>query len=224
MRGIYDRFLPVPYVSGRTIAEVWPRALRLIVATGHIEGEVVDQRGDATYEAEGLQVIITDPTRGMIPTLPKIPGVTAWHDKARLDEYFETEILGTNPKPEGFSYVYADYIKYNLRDIVIPSLRKNPNTRRAVIPIGDSHAAMTIDPACLRSVQFLVRGGKLDMITTWRSRDYAGAAATNMYGLIRLQDCVARMLGVPVGRYIDFSASAHIRVKDDLWWVEKVIL
>lgn len=50
-----------------------------------------------------------------------------------------------------------------------------------------------------------------------------GAAATNMYGLIRLQDYVARKLEIPAGRYIDFSGSAHIRVRDDLWWVEKVI-
>jgi len=222
-------FEPTPYIKGRTIAEVWPRALSCIVATAHwrqLCGEphiVTDQRGDETYEVEGLQVMITVPPRDMIPTLPKAPGVTAWSDKARLDEYFETEIIGMKPKPEGFSYVYADYIKFNLRDIIIPAMQKNPDTRRAIIPVGDPYAALITDPPCLRSIQFLVRGGKLDMITTWRSRDYAGAAATNMYGLVRLQDYVSRKLEIPVGRYIDFSGSAHIRINDDLWWVEKVI-
>lgn len=115
MIGIYDRFVPAPYVSGRTIAEVWPNALGLIVGTGHIQGSAVDQRGDEVYEVEGLQVVITDPLREMIPPIPAMPGVTAWSDKARLDEYYETEIIGTRPKPGGFAYVYADVIRPPLR-------------------------------------------------------------------------------------------------------------
>ena len=222
-------FEPAPFIKGRTIAEVWPKALSCIVATAHwrqLCGEphiVTDQRGDETYDVEGLQVVITDPLRNMIPKLPKAPGVTAWGRKSELDEYFETEIIGTKPKPEGFSYVYADFISPFL-DEVITELALNPTTRRESLSTGLIRDVEYFDsPPCLRSVQFLIRSGKLDMITTWRSRDYAGAAATNMYGLIRLQEHVAKKLGVPVGRYIDFSGSAHIRIKDDLWWVEKVI-
>jgi len=220
---------PATYIKDRTIAEAWPKALRCIVATARwrqLCGEphvVIDQRGDETYEVEGLQVMITDPLRNMIPKLPKAPGVTAWSDKARLDEYYETEIIETRPKPEGFSYVYADWIAPEIDDIIY-FLKEDESTRQVSIPIGGEDGAMYYEnPACLRSIQFLIRSGKLDMITTWRSRDYAGAAATNMYGLIRLQDHVARKLEVPVGRYIDFSGSAHIRIRDDLWWVEKVI-
>jgi thymidylate synthase len=221
-------FEPAPYIKGRTIAEVWPRALSCIVATAHwrqLCGEphiVTDQRGDETYEVEGLQVVITDPLKGMIPEIPKAPGVTAWSDKARLDEYFETEIIGTKPKPEGFSYVYADWIKPMVGGI-IATLQADPETRRAIIQVGDKYDHLKDDPACLRWVLFLIRRGELDTLTAWRSRAYAGAAATNMYGLIRLQEHVAQKLEVPVGRYIDFSGSAHIRIRDDLWWVEKVI-
>jgi len=229
-------FEPTPFIMGRTIAEIWPRALSCIVATAHwrqLCGEphiVTDQRGDETYEVEGLQVVISDPLREMIPRLPRLPGVTAWGDKARLDEYYETEIIGTRPKPEGFSYIYADWIKPPLQWI-IDLLRRCPETRRAIIPVGSFEDYQKLDPPCLRSVQFLIRAGKLDMITTWRSRDYAGAAATNMYGTVRLQEYVAKRLEIPAGRYIDFSGSAHIRVgsmrsendRGDLFWVEKVI-
>jgi thymidylate synthase len=221
-------FEPTSFIKGRTIAEVWPRALSCIVATAHwrqLCGEphiVTDQRGDETYEVEGLQVVITDPLKGMIPALPKLPGVTAWSNKVRLDKYFETEITGFSAKPVGFAYVYADWIKPVI-PFVVDVLTDDPTTRRAFIPIGEYDDFQHDDPPCLRSIQFLIRGGKLDMITTWRSRDYAGAAATNMYGLVRLQYYVARKLEIPVGRYIDFSGSAHIRIRDDLWWVEKVI-
>ena len=229
-------FEPTPFIMGRTIAEIWPRALSCIVATAHwrqLCGEphiVTDQRGDETYEVEGLQVVITDPPKGMIPKLPKAPGVTAWGRKSELDEYFETEILGSRPKPKGFSYVYADWIRPMIGGI-ITALQADPETRRAIIQIGGEYDHLKDDPPCLRSVQFLIRAGKLDMITTWRSRDYAGAAATNMYGTVRLQEYVAKRLEIPAGRYIDFSGSAHIRVgsmrsendRGDLFWVEKVI-
>jgi thymidylate synthase len=221
-------FEPNQFIKGRTIAEVWPKALRCIVATAHwrqLCGEphiVTDQRGDETHEVEGLQVVITDPLKGMIPKLPKAPGVTAWGSGSVLDEYFETEIIGVRPKPDGFAYVYADWIKPMIGGI-ITTFQADPETRRAIIQVGDEYDHLKEAPPCLRSIQFLIRNGKLDMITTWRSRDYAGAAATNMYGLIRLQEYVARKLEVPVGRYIDFSGSAHIRIRDDLWWVEKVI-
>jgi thymidylate synthase len=219
---------PAPYINGRTIAEVWPRALSCIVATAHwrqLCGEphiVTDQRGDETYEVEGLQVVITNPLKEMIPKLPKAPGVTAWSDKVTLDKYYETEIIGTRPKPEGFDYTYADWINPMIGGI-ITTLQADPASRRGIIQIGGEYDHLKDAPPCLRSIQFLIRSGTLDMITTWRSRDYAGAAATNMYGLIRLQEHVASKLEVPVGRYIDFSGSAHIRIRDDLWWVEKVI-
>ena len=228
--GIYDRFIPAPFVSGRTIAEVWPKALSLIVGTGHIQGPVVDQRGDQVYEVVGLQVVLSDPTRDMIPPLPKMPGVTAWGDRRALDDYSDREILGSKESPRGFEYIYADWIRPPLA-WVIDLLRRCPDARRAILPVGGFEDYRKLDPPCLRSVQFLIRGGKLDMVTTWRSRDYAGAAATNMYGLVRLQQHVAKELDILVGRYIDFSASAHIRVgkagnqndRGDLPWVEEVI-
>ncbi len=212
----------IPYIKGPTIAATWPKALYAIVAHGRSRGAVVDQRGDKTFEVEGLQVVITDPLKNMIPELPKIAGVTAWGSKARLDEYYETEILCSRPKPEGFDYVYGDWIWPQL-DLVIQSLRIDNHSRRAIITLGCSTDCLKESPPCLRSIQFLIRDDALNMITTWRSRDYAGAAATNMYGLIRLQEHVAKKLDLPVGTYTDFSGSAHIRIRDDLWWVEKVI-
>lgn len=48
-------FEPAPFIKGRTIAEVWPKALSCIVATAHwrqLCGEphiVTDQRGELPY-------------------------------------------------------------------------------------------------------------------------------------------------------------------------------
>lgn len=226
MRGVCDRFLPAPYVSGRTIAEVWPKALSCIVATAHwrqLCGDphiVTDQRGDETYEVEGLQVVITDPLRGMIPKLPTAPGVTAWGDKARLDEYFETEIMSIDRK--GFDYVYGEWLVPGLLH-AIEVLKNDPTTRRAFIPVGDADDYKKSSPPCLRGCWLSIRNGVLNWSDHFRSHDYAGAAATNWYGLILAQAEAANELGVRVGVHRCLSESAHIRIKDDLWWVEKVI-
>ena len=219
-----------PMITGSTIAQVWPKCLRAIVATGRLSGTVVDQRRDKIYEILGFRVEIENPLDNMIPALPREPGVTAWGWKSVLDDYYESEIIGTRPKPDGFAYVYADWIKPML-PVIIDMLKSDPHTRRAVIQIGEHEDIILYDPPCLRLIQFLVRDNQLVMLTTWRSRDYAGAAATNMYGMVRLQEHVAGELGIPVGRYIDVSESAHIRIgkkgnkndRGDLDWVEKVI-
>ncbi len=206
--------------------------LRIIVAEGKLGGSVVDQRGDRTYEVVGLRVEITNPLKNMIPRLPHIPGVTAWQDESVLEDYYEREIIGLRPKPDGFAYVYADWIAGPIIERIVAALGENPETRRAIITVGQPNDMLLAeDPPCLRSIQFLVRDGMLDMITTWRSRDIAGAASANMYGMVRLQEYVARELGVLVGKYVDFSGSAHIRIgkegnkndRGDLDWVEKVI-
>jgi len=219
-----------PCVRERTIAQAWPVCLQRIVSYGKLVGATVDQRGDQTYEMLCFRVEVTDPLQDMIPRLPRMPGVTAWGRNDLLDEYYEAEIIGTRPKPSGFSYVYADWIRPMI-PVVIDLLRSCPTSRRAVIPISAQDDALQPDPPCLRLIQFLIRGGHLVMITLWRSRDYAGAAATNMYGMVRLQEHVASELGIPVGRYIDVSDSAHIRIgkkdnkndRGDLCWVEEVI-
>lgn len=221
-------FEPIPYISAPTIASAWPKALATIVAHGSLVGSVIDQRGDEIYEILGLSVRITDPLKGMIPKLPKRVGVTAWGDRDRLDEYFENEIFDIDPK--GFDYIYGQWLVPGLFD-ALKVLENDPSTRRAYIPVGNLNDAIRSNPACLRGVHLIVRDGRLHQLEVFRSHDYAGAAATNWYGLIKFQELAANELGLEVGEHRCYSESAHIRIgkannpndHGDLYWVEGML-
>jgi len=209
-----------PYVPARSISAAWPEALRRIVANGHTVGEVIDQNGKRTYELEGLHITLSEPLKGMIPTIPRFTGVTAWDVKSWLDEYFEGEIFSIDRL--GFDYIYGEWLVPGILHAV-HELEMHPTSRRIIIPVGDADDMRKPNPPCLRELWLHLRNGRLNGGTFWRSREFAGAAASNMYGIIRLISMAADELGVPMGTYEDISASAHINILDNLWWVEKVI-
>ena len=69
-------------------------------------------------------------------------------------------------------------------------------------------------PACLQSIQYFIRGGKLDCCVLFRSNDLPEAFFMNAFALIRLQEKVAGELGIPVGSYSHRSNSMHVYEKN----------
>ncbi|MHA1820030.1 MAG: thymidylate synthase [Promethearchaeota archaeon] len=108
-----------------------------------------------------------------------------------------------------------DFQRINQIDLVIDKLRKSPNTRRAQAitwrPYSDP---LSDDPPCLQRLYFRIKNGKLILQTTWRSRDLFKAWEANVNGMIRIQEYVAKQLGLEVGEYVDFSNSLHVYGKD----------
>ncbi len=98
---------------------------------------------------------------------------------------------------------------------VVHKLKENPNTRRAQAttwrPYVDPYSD---DPPCLQRLLFRIKNKKLILQTCWRSRDLFKAWEANVNGMIRLQESVAKQLGLEVGEYVDFSNSLHIYGKD----------
>ena len=115
---------------------------------------------------------------------------------------------------EGWDYTYHDrfstYLPY-----VLEELKRNRESRRAVISIRDNEAdTKTKDPACMQSIQFFIRDNKLDMMVLFRSNDLPEAFYFNAFGLIKLQEKVAAELGVDIGTYTHRSNSMHCYEKD----------
>jgi len=96
---------------------------------------------------------------------------------------------------------------------VVKELRRNQemSSRRAVMGIRDNLQDSQLEnPACMQSVQFLVRNGKLDMCVLFRSNDFAQAFFMNAFALTSLQERIAQELGLPVGTYSHTSNSMHV--------------
>jgi thymidylate synthase len=96
----------------------------------------------------------------------------------------------------------------------IEELRRNPDSRRAVISTRDDADLESGSPACLQSVQYLIRGGALHCKVLFRSNDATKAAFMNAFALVLLQQRVAEELGVPVGTYTHRANSYHVYARD----------
>ncbi|MDR1590305.1 MAG: thymidylate synthase [Oscillospiraceae bacterium] len=97
---------------------------------------------------------------------------------------------------------------------VIGELRRNPDSRRAVISIRGGGDMESGSPACLQSVHYLIRGGLLHCKVLFRSNDATKAAFMNAFALVMLQKRVADTLGVAVGSYTHRANSFHVYERD----------
>lgn len=105
---------------------------------------------------------------------------------------------------------YQDQIPF-----VLQELRRNPDSRRAVMTIRDKDADMgSDDPACLQHIQYFVRQGRLDCMVLFRSNDACKAAFMNAFALIMLQKRIADELGIDVGTYTHRANSFHCYERD----------
>lgn len=112
-----------------------------------------------------------------------------------------------------WEYTYHSRIGSQL-DFVINELRRNPESRRAVIDIRDNQIDQNNNhPACLQHIQFMIRDNMLEMYVTMRSNDAFEATFMNAFGFIALQKKVASELNVGVGRYEHRANSFHVYEK-----------
>lgn len=108
-----------------------------------------------------------------------------------------------------WEYTYHQRFAHQL-PWIIEELKRNPYSRRAVMNIRDFKVDTSNDhPACLQSIQFFIRNGKLNMIVLMRSNDAVQATFMNAVGFISLQKKVAQELNMEVGSYTHVANSFH---------------
>lgn len=109
----------------------------------------------------------------------------------------------------------TDQFKY-----IIESFKRDINTRQAVISIADpskdcfntdGNLKQTKDYPCTRSLHFqLNTNGELDLIVDMRSNDILyGFSAINTFNFCLIQEYIANIVGVPVGKYYHKADNFH---------------
>jgi len=99
----------------------------------------------------------------------------------------------------------------NQWQMVLDELRKDPDSRRAVIHIravDDGFDAK--DVPCTLTLQFLLREGRLDMIVHMRSNDLVLGSCYDVPAFTLMQEVMANDLSVELGRYYHFANSLHV--------------
>ena len=141
------------------------------------------------------------------------------------DEFDVSSISFYNPKACQFSddgktvpSSYGHRIRFldntNQIEHIIDHLKKDPNSRRAVIHIhkvGDTRIRYA---PCINSLHFLIRNGALECQTLWRSENALTILPTNLFEFTLFQELIASELGIPVGKYVHTVSSLHYYLDD----------
>lgn len=95
---------------------------------------------------------------------------------------------------------------------VVSLLRKNQNSRRAVIQLfAAADIARTRKHApCTCTLQFMIRHRRLHMFTNMRSNDAYWGLPHDVFTFTMLQEIIARTLGVELGTYKHAVGSLHL--------------
>lgn len=218
--------LPVIYVAGDTIPEVWERAVRETWEKGAIIATQYDKPGDPPSRDASAIIVIKHPFQE--PRIHKaIPcGIED------LEVYREEVVLGihdhwVDPANGKWQYTYHERMTaysvpglkepINQLDYVVDALTEAPHTRRAQIVIWKAWEDAGIeDPACLQRLWFRIFGDKLVLNCHIRSNDAYKASFMNMYAFTELQWEIAKRVSKRLGRiiypgqYTHFADSFHI--------------
>ena len=95
-------------------------------------------------------------------------------------------------------------------------LKKNPQSRRAVIQLFDADDLQENhqDIPCTCSLQLMVRRGRLQMMTHMRSNDVFLGLPHDVFAFTMLQEIMARVLSVDLGTYKHSVGSLHLYDKN----------
>ena len=121
-------------------------------------------------------------------------------------------------KIDGVEYTYGERIfehdGINQINSVIERIKKNRNTRRAVVSTWNVNKdTLSNKSPCLDFIQFVVQDG-LYMTAYFRSNDMFKAWALNAFALRMLQFYVSRQTGILPADLTIISSSAHIYESD----------
>ena len=137
-------------------------------------------------------------------------------DVAFLDEY-NSQMRKYSDDGTRFNAAYGQRLRIHFGkdqiDEVIEMLRRNPDDRRAVLQIWDVNdlGESSKDLACNLTIVPRIREGYLDWTVYNRSNDFIlGALGANAVHMSVIQEYVASMIGVKVGRYWQISNCMHV--------------
>jgi thymidylate synthase len=193
--------------------EAWKESLKLISEEGR---EIVDRDGRTSKEVMNMTLAIKEPYNDILAPIEAMKSLKKWA-YPELDELEDVFFK----KESSFIYYYTygrrifnySNTKNQVDDFIIPLLKKDPETRRAVVmiydPVLDSGLDVKETPGLI-SIFFKVIEGKLAATTIIRSNDMFIGWPANIYQIYLLQKYVADKLGLQPGSITTISHSAHL--------------
>ena len=195
------------FVTGATLPEAYHRALETLHGNN-------DEMPCPDYNTRQKEASVTFTVENALaePMISKMfigdPRSLEQYRQELLDGILDFEVARGN-----WEYTYHQRMEQQI-PWVINELKRNPDSRRAVVVIRDEDDLSSDSPACLQHIHYLVRNEKLHCKVLFRSNDATKAAFMNAFALIMLQKRVADAIGVPVGSYTHRANSFHVYERD----------
>ena len=197
------------FVRGKTLAEAYHRSIEAL----YKHGEICECPDYNQKQKEcSMTIFVEEPFAEPMISRLFIGG------HADLEQYRQEMLDGILDFRigHGWEYTYHNRIQEQL-PFIYEELRRNPDSRRAVVDIRDWRADTkhgNTSPACLQHMQFFIRDNKMHMKVLMRSNDAPEATFMNMFAFIMLMKRAADELGVGIGTYTHRANSFHCYEKD----------
>lgn len=183
------------------------------------------------YEIINANLVLTDPTRNtMCNCIRKMPmryaiGELLWYNSRQPNwksiECFSKFWKGISDDGEHINSNYGwcihDKYTFDQWEMVKTLLKQDANSRQAIIHIKEPRDLVkrpSKDVNCTMTLQFLIRDGKLNLITTMRSNDLWLGLPYDVFNFTCMQIQMAMELGVGIGNYYHNAGSLHLYEHD----------
>lgn len=184
--------------------------------------------GEVCGEIINAVTVIKDPTQNILKSdIRKLPmryavGELLWYlsGNNKLDaikRYSKAwESLSDDGETINSAYGYRIFEQFGFDqwEYVKGLLKKDPNTRQAVIHIKDASNKPTKDTPCTVSLQFLLRNGQLNLTVYMRSNDIWLGFPYDVFSFTCMQIIMAFELGVEIGEYTHIAGSLHLYTRN----------
>ena len=212
-------------ICERTVEQAWKNALKYILSSKDTYHEEKNNR--TCIEVLNLQITITEPSMDISKPIEILNSFQKWvyPNLSEISSLVFSKIVNPvydyNYGPALFNY---GNMLNQIDDYVIPSLKKNPSSRRAIAtlwnPSSDSKITNRQVPG-LVFIDFKLRKNKLHTTTLVRSNDIFFGWPANIYQVFILQKYICEKLNCKPGPMSTFSTSAHI-FDDQIEYIKKV--
>lgn len=217
-------------ITSRNVSEAWALFCSLMLRDTHSTMEVAP-RGVRTREFVGPvcttylrpeECVLLDPVRDCNPFFHVYEALwmlAGREDVARL-QFYSPQIKAYSDDTKTFNgaygYRWRTYFEYDQLIALIQLLRRDPDTRRAVLTMWDGGADLgssghSLDVPCNTQAYFQIRNGSLNMTVCNRSNDAVwGCYGANAVHFSILQQFLAAAVNARVGVYSQVSNSLHV--------------
>lgn len=213
------------WVTRDNITDAWETWYKILSEMDKADSS---RDGEVCGEIINAITIITDPTKNILKSnIRNMPmryavGELLWYlsGSNRLDaikKYSKAwESLSDDGETINSAYGYRIFEQFGFDqwEYVKGLLKKDPNTRQAVIHIKDASNKPTKDVPCTVSLQFLLRNGQLNLTTYMRSNDIWLGFPYDVFSFTCMQIIMAFELGVEIGEYTHIAGSLHLYTRN----------